>query len=437
MNRRRMLKTLSYTALPVLLRYGNTAGSSGIEIFDSEKLKELLDSYRSELFEDILPAWYRVGIDNRYGGVMVSISRDGKLKSTNKGGWYQGRALFIFSRVYNRHGNDERHLSTAYKTWEFMKRHSWDNNGDYYMSLSQEGELLSDHKNIFCDIYGVYGAVEYYRATQDEEALDHARKTIHRITERVLSPSFYYRYGSRPICDPGTSWYGVWLHFLPALTHYLVAKADDSVEAIAQLVIRRLINHHIDRENQFVYEIIDGNTCMPYLEMKHRWNWVCHTTQAMWMVMDEAIRIGDRELMKKAIEITRWMLEAYWDREHGGMADIVYLGRPDLTKWQKSLWGHVETILVLLRIIEHTGAPWAIAWYERIREYAYNVFPDREYSNWFISLDREGNHKPDTGNQELFHRPRSVMLSIETLERMIARGGRVSGFLDGENNIEF
>jgi len=379
-------------------------------------LDDLIESYREELFDEIVPAWYRSGIDTEYGGVFYPVGRDGTVPSTNKGGWYQGRGLWTFSRLYNRHAKEDRHLETARSIWEFMKRHAWDENGDFHYQMTREGEPVGSRRDIFSDIYGAYGMIEYFRASNDGSALTTARRTILRITERILAPTYQYR----PGFEPGTNTLGIWLHFLPVLTQYLlVLPIDAEIEGIAKLAVRRITRHHIDRERKVAYELLDGATLRAFPEPENRWNWVCHTTQCMWMIMDEAERIGEPSLVMLARRVVEWMIDAGWDREYGGMADVVYWDKPEQTTWEKTMWGHCETLLALLRCIEYfPDDDWAVSWYLTMRTYAYEVFPDSRYGNWFVTLGRDGSRAPETTSMEIFHRPRSVMLAIECLERM-------------------
>ncbi len=398
---------------------GESAGDGGGRFVGYTTIDELLDGYRGELMDEIIPAWYRSGIDREHGGVYYPVERDGTVPSTDKRGWYQGRGLWTFSHIYSAHDPDDRHLETARLIWEFIRDHGIDENGDFHALMTREGEPKNAAKDIFSDIYGAYGMIEYYRASNDAHALALARKTILRVTERILAPTFQYRAGY----EPGTNTLGIWLHFLPVLTQFLIALPIDlEIEGIAKLAVRRIMHRHIDRERRTAFELLEGATLEPFPEPENRWNWVCHTTQAMWMIMDEARRIGEPQLVIDARRVIEWMIDAGWDTEYGGMADIVYWDSPEDTTWNKSMWGHCETLLALLRCVEHfPDSDWAAQWYHTLRIYAYEVFPDREYGNWFVSLERDGSRAPGVTSMEIFHRPRSVMLSIECLERMKAR----------------
>src|SRR5262245_31984411 len=86
-------------------------------------LRELRDSLHTELFDVILPFWDKHGIDHEFGGVMCSLDYDGTLVNTEKLLWFQGRALWVYSHLYNHFGQDPRHLEVARKTKDFLLKY--------------------------------------------------------------------------------------------------------------------------------------------------------------------------------------------------------------------------------------------------------------------------------------------------------------------------
>src|SRR4051794_3233392 len=73
-------------------------------------LPGLRESLHTELFNVVLPFWDKHGVDHEYGGVMCSLDYDGTLVNTEKLLWFQGRALWVYSYLYNHFGQDPRHL---------------------------------------------------------------------------------------------------------------------------------------------------------------------------------------------------------------------------------------------------------------------------------------------------------------------------------------
>ena len=84
-------------------------------IKDSDEINfdQILEFYKYHLHQKILPFWLNHCIDHRNGGINNCVRDDGKLLSTDKYLWSQGRALWVFSHLYNAHGNDLKWLNIA------------------------------------------------------------------------------------------------------------------------------------------------------------------------------------------------------------------------------------------------------------------------------------------------------------------------------------
>ena len=76
-------------------------------------LPQLRQRYHDDLFGRVLPFWAAHGMDWMYGGVMHSLDYDGSVVSTNKLTWFQGRAIWVYSFLYNRLARDPSYLEFA------------------------------------------------------------------------------------------------------------------------------------------------------------------------------------------------------------------------------------------------------------------------------------------------------------------------------------
>ena len=61
----------------------------------------LLRFYREHLTGHVMPFWVERAIDREHGGITNIITDDGRVTSTEKYLWSQGRALFTFASLYN------------------------------------------------------------------------------------------------------------------------------------------------------------------------------------------------------------------------------------------------------------------------------------------------------------------------------------------------
>jgi len=83
-------------------------------------LAELRQRLYDQLFQVLLPFWDKHGIDHEYGGLMCSLDYDGTLLDTGKNLWFLGRAIWVYSFLYNHFGKNPQFLDVAKRTKEFV-----------------------------------------------------------------------------------------------------------------------------------------------------------------------------------------------------------------------------------------------------------------------------------------------------------------------------
>ena len=370
-------------------------------------LQELRDLHQRELDKDYLGYWEKHGIDRENGGVMPYrellkgmpyLAKHYYLKQM----YFQGRALWTFSYLYNHFGKNERHLAIARHTKDFIYKYARNPDDTWASELTPEGKVLQPVSDIDGDFYVALGLTEYYLATGDKEALDTALQTVYAVNKKILAPDFmFYGAWDASPCEPGTKILGVWLHFLNTLIPLAIVTHDARVEEIAALCVRNIVEHHWRHEEGRFVELLDTNF-QPLGKEHHDSNW--HGVQSAWMVMSEALRIGDRNLFVDAMTMGRKQLIRAW-----GEFENIDINAP-LEKLPR--WGPLEDyMLFCLLSIEHSHAPWAIYWFDKLFKFAYQ--------------------RPDRFEQyDLLHQPRRLFFTIQMLDRMIARKGRVSDFLE-------
>ncbi|MEO6829263.1 MAG: AGE family epimerase/isomerase, partial [Acidobacteriaceae bacterium] len=156
-------------------------------------LPELYQYFHNELFDVSLPFWDKYGIDHENGGVMCALDYDGTRINTDKLLWFQGRALWIYSFLYNNFGKDPRYLEIARKIKEFVFRYALQEDGWWAELLSREGKVLTPFSG---DTEGMYfiveGLQEYAAATGDEQSREIAFDLMKKLFRYFDNPDFRY-----------------------------------------------------------------------------------------------------------------------------------------------------------------------------------------------------------------------------------------------------
>jgi len=413
------LNGLTFSIMPQVLANVNNEGdkiygvaglsNTVVNRLGGKSLQAMRDFHQKELDNDYLGYWKDHGIDWEYGGVMPYkdlikgmpyLAKHYYLKQM----YFQGRALWTFSYLYNNFGHNEQHLAIAKHTKDFIYKYALNDDYTYASELSPEGKVIQSHSDIDGDFYVALGLTEYYKATGDEEALDRALKTVYKATKTLLAPDFMFYGGwdAGAVYEPGTKFLGIWLHFLNTLIPLAEVTGDQRVEKIAEMCVRNIVEHHWRPERGQFVEMLDMNY-KPIRGNHHDTNW--HGVQAAWMCMREALRIGDRDLFVDVMGMGRKQLRFGFVEEY----ENVDINAP-IDKLPR--WGALEDYMQFtLLAIEHTHSPWALYWFDKVFRFAYQ--------------------RPDRFEQyDLLHQPRRLFFNIELLDRMIDRKGRVSDFLE-------
>ena len=395
--------------------YGiHVASKTVVDTLAGMSLVEFRDFHVNEVNNGYLPAWNGLRIDREYGGFLPQLNDDGTRKSTDKEMYYQGRGVWIFSYIYNHFGGNERHFEIARKGKEFIVKHHLNNNYCWNSKVTRDGKLIQGSYNIYGDIYAVLALGEYLKATGEKDALDLAIKTAYSIMERIVSPAYQHLNGYGQDHEPGTKRLGTWQHFLSALTPLARISGEHGIEMIAKMCVRNIMERHWQPESGVFLEHLDDQfqpfRIDPFDNHRAVSGW--HSIQACWMCMDEALRIGHSQLFLDAMEKGRMVLEKCWI-EDCGLADRKDPGaNPAPPAEGRCRWSVLDDVLVFtLLSIEHTHAPWAIAWLEKVWAFM-QKYPNR--------LER----------QDLLHHPRRLFFATDILNHMISRNGRISDFLN-------
>jgi N-acylglucosamine 2-epimerase len=209
------------------------------------------------------------------------------------------------------------------------------------------------------------------------------------------------------------------------LTPLLMEVQDTELETEAERCIRLILDHHMDTTRKLNIEMLDHD--FNEAEFPEGRDYVPgHGIECAWILMLEARRKQDDELLKIATEILRWHLEKGWDEEYGGIYWWLNIdGEPPYEKnWQYKLWWpHSEALLALMLAYEFTGEKDYIDWFMKIHEYSFKTFSDHVNGEWHQRLDRRGNPTTQTlvlPVKDPFHLPRAVMFVIESLIRQIS-----------------
>ena len=114
-------------------------------------LNKYQNHYKDNLLNDVVPFWVSHSIDTENGGYFTCLDQKGKVYDTDKFVWLQCRQVWLFSMLYNKVEQKREWLDIALSGADFLEKHGTDSQGNWYFSLTREGNPLVQPYNIFSD----------------------------------------------------------------------------------------------------------------------------------------------------------------------------------------------------------------------------------------------------------------------------------------------
>lgn len=386
--------------------------------------KQLAEQYKSELLDKVVPFWLEKSQDLEHGGYFTCLERNGDVFDTDKFVWLQGREVWMFATLYNKVEKRQEWLDCAIQGAEFLKKHGHDGNLNWYFALDREGNPLVEPYNIFSYTFAVIAFGQLSIATGNQEYADIAKRTFDIVLSKVDNPKGKWNkaaHGARSLKSFALPMIlcNVALEIEPLLDADFMEKTINTcIHEVMDVFYRPelgLIVEHLSTEGELV-DCFDGRLLNPG-----------HAIEAMWFIMDLGKRLGRQDLIEKAVQIALNEAEYGWDKKHGGILYFMdRLGRPcQQLEWDQKLWWvHIETLITMLKGYQLTGNAKCLEWFERIHNYVWTHFTDKEYPEWFGYLNRQGEVLLSLKGGKwkgCFHVPRGLFQCWQILEDLAAR----------------
>ena len=396
----------------------------------TQKLTDVRKKVQAEL-ERCIDFWLKNGMDKVNGGVYTCLDRAGKVYSTDKSVWMQGRCAWIFAYLCNNYGAREEWLEASRSCLEFLEKYCVNHaaDGRLYFTVTGDGKPLRQRRYFYSETFYSMANAEYYIATGDKARLERARRAYNTYWDlwhgapdaTGLGPKTCPEtrsgrsFGNAMICLNMTS---VMLRADPENREFYESRAAECTADIFKYHVHPELScllENVGPAGEARLDFTDGRIVNPG-----------HDIEGVWFLLEQAKRTGDRELVRRCEEIFNWAYEAGWDKEYGGLLYFVdALGLPpeayehDMKLW----WPHNELLISSLMLYRETGNEKYLSIFLDTFEYCEKVFFDNEYGEWYGYLRRDGNptEPPCKGStyKGPFHLPRMLVMVDKMLEDMI------------------
>jgi len=415
-------------------KYGKIKSTDAIGTLAGMSVAELREKYRADLFDEYLPFLEQHVIDHEFGGFMCNTSPDGTQISTDKRAGYEGRGMWVYSFLYNNQAHEQKYLDIATGSAEILLKTKPEGDAMWPGSFDRRGNPAKPPgASVNADLYIAEGFAEYAKATGDTTYYDLAKDITMKCLRVYDSPGYALdvvkRYPGVDVSEiTGVRIMDDWMLFLRAATHLLDSKQDADMENLAARCVDTITNKYYNPAFGLVTEMVNYDHSQFDNDLGQHINFG-NDFQALWHTMDEALRIKDKALFETAAVRLKRHIEVAWDDVYGGVFNS--LEHVDENRWRlgKTHYAQAETLVGLLMVIEHSGAQWASDLFTQVYKYVGEKFPQKQYGYplWILGSDRKVSFRKDASRIGNFHQPRHLMLNLTSLDRILERGGEISG----------
>ena len=398
---------------------------------DFKKLRETQSWIRSELHA-VADFWLQNGMDSVNGGVYTCLDRSGKIFSTDKSVWMQGRCGWTYAYLCRIYGVRKDWLEASKSCIDFMEKYciNREAGGRMYFTVTADGQPLRQRRYCFSEAFYCIANAEYYGLTNDSEHLNRARWAYDLYWD--LNHGMEDPTGMGPKTIPETrTGRGLGIPMIMLNMTSIMRRVDPDRDALylerADACIADIFNYHVKPELGCTLEnvAIEGTARLDFTD--GRIVNPGHDIECSWFVMEHANAVGNQELHSKAIKIFDMAYNKGWDKEYGGILYFLdCLGNPpeayehDMKLW----WPHNEALIASLMIFRDTGDIAYLDIFYQLLSYCKTHFSDPSHGEWFGYLRRDGKptEPPCKGStfKGPFHVPRCLIMVDQMIDQILA-----------------
>lgn len=398
------------------------------------EIKNLLNSFRSELTNNILKFWLEHSLDFNNGGFYGYISNDMLIDTNhNKSSVLNFRILWTFAAAY-RHYGDEKYLMTAQRAYDYAVENFMDQeySGIYWM-LDFRGNPADTTKKTYSIAFAIYALSEFYRATGKKESLSHAIELYNTLELHSHDPvsKGYAEVFSRDWSTPGnarssyadinmTKSMNTHLHVLEAYTNlYRVWKNDKLANSLHEL-INITLDHIIDPLT-FQFRLYFDNYWTPLSKAVS----YGHDIEGSWLLYEAAEVLGNQALLVKVRVTSVLMAKKVFsdgiDKINGG---LFYEKKHGILKDFKEWWAQAEAVVGFTNAYQLSGLVTFLREALNTWSFISSHLIDHKHGEWFWGTTADGSrviHTEKVGPWKCpYHNSRMCFEMLDRLTKIAA-----------------
>lgn len=360
-------------------------------------IQRLAQEAEQELKERILPFWMNLK-DERHGGYYGLVDDQLRVdREADKGGIVAARILWTFSAAY-RVTDEAEYLAHATHAYEFLVHRVLDDEHDgLYWMLDAEGNVVDDRKHVYAQSFGVYALSEYYRVTNDAEALQYAVQLFELIEDKGYNTRNHaymeeFNRNWEPMPNEMLSGQGLdaamttntHLHILEAYTNLYRVWPDERLKRKIEHLLKVFYENIYVPEKRFLQVFFDDQwqSLIDYESYGH-------DIEASWLLDDalKVLKINEQAYDRMVIDIAYNIADQAIAAD-GAIVNEKVNGQLDETRvW----WVQAEAIVGFVNAYERSSDERFAEIAQGIWEYTKNYIVDRrEGGEWYPYVEPNG-----------------------------------------------
>lgn len=372
--------------------------------------------------------WLKYGMDREHGGVYTCLDRTGKVYSTDKSVWMQGRCGWIFAYLCTVYGKKDEWLEASRSCLDFLEEHCKNESagGRLYFTVTGDGRPLRQRRYCHSENFYTIANAEYYANTGDTVRIERARRAyemVYNLNHGLIADptglgpkTIPETRRSRAFGDPM-----IYLN-VTAVMRRCDPENKELYDRRARECVDEIINYFYRPELGCVLETVGADGSLQTDTTAGRVVNPGHDIEGSWFLQEEALYEKDSKLSGIAEEIFKNAIEAGWDETYGGLLYFIDCkGCPpeayehDMKLW----WPHNEILIASMMLYRDTKKDYYLDWFYKTYEYAREHFSDPEYGEWYGYLRRDGLPTQPACKGSTFKGPFHVPRCLIYLDRMM------------------
>jgi mannobiose 2-epimerase len=361
---------------------------------------DYLGRIETDLRRNILPFWIEHAVNRADGTFLGSLSNDLVPDLTaERGALLTTRILWTYSAAYRQY-RDPAHLAMADRAYRDLIENFHDReHGGFWWSITADGTVLRDRKQIYGQAFAIYALSEYHAANGRREPLDQAIAVFHLIEKhgRELRHGGYLEAFGRDWStiedmrlsavdqnEPKSQ--NTHLHVLEAYTNLLRVWPDPGLERALTELLEIMLTRIVDSRSGHLGLFFAEDWTVRSEKISYG-----HDIEAAWLFTEAADVLRNPALKDRthalAVKIAAVTLAEGVDTDGG----VYNEGGPDgLTNTNKEWWPQAEAVVGFLNAYQISGEERFLRAALHTWDFIEQRLIDRQHGEWLRGVTRDG-----------------------------------------------